>query len=289
MADDTSMDTMELLSPCFWVRKWRDSLLKAPYTAVDSAFWDTASLGYDDGFDARARKTLDDTVGLFHRHGILAPGARVLDIGCGTGTLALALAREGAEVTAVDFSEGMLGRLREKQAPEPEGAVHPVHADWGEVDLGSRGWSGQFDLVIANMTPAMRTPEAFTRMQAASRGWCFLKGWAQRRRNTALEELWPRVMDSPRDERPPEILFQLNLLYAQGSFPEVSFEELQWEKTVALEDAARYFIRYFAGISSRTEAQLRDVVYGCLEGIAEDGLVRERSRGWTGSLLWRVG
>jgi len=47
-----------------------------------------------------------------------APGLRALDVCCGTGDLALALAREGAEVTGIDFSEPMLevarGRIQSK-------------------------------------------------------------------------------------------------------------------------------------------------------------------------------
>lgn len=41
-------------------------------------------------------------------------GLRVADIGCGTGRHALALAREGADVTAVDFSRSMLQVARSK-------------------------------------------------------------------------------------------------------------------------------------------------------------------------------
>ena len=38
---------------------------------------------------------------------LLAPGARVLDLGCGSGRDALAFTRDGFDVTAVDGSEGM--------------------------------------------------------------------------------------------------------------------------------------------------------------------------------------
>lgn len=44
-------------------------------------------------------------------------GKRVADIGCGTGRHALRLAAAGAEVTAVDFSSGMMGALRGKNPP----------------------------------------------------------------------------------------------------------------------------------------------------------------------------
>jgi SAM-dependent methyltransferase len=43
-------------------------------------------------------------------------GPRVLDLGCGTGDLAIALARRGHEVTAVDISSVAIGRARAKAA-----------------------------------------------------------------------------------------------------------------------------------------------------------------------------
>ena len=45
-----------------------------------------------------------------------ARGLNVLDLGCGTGRHALWLSRDGATVTAVDFSEGMLDEARRKPA-----------------------------------------------------------------------------------------------------------------------------------------------------------------------------
>ena len=47
----------------------------------------------------------------------LNPGDRALDICCGTGDIALRLAREGAEVTGLDFSEPMLNVARRRMPP----------------------------------------------------------------------------------------------------------------------------------------------------------------------------
>jgi len=61
------------------------------------------------------------TAGLHHRWreraadlARVGPGTKALDVATGTGDLAIALTRRGAEVIGSDFSEGMLDRAREK-------------------------------------------------------------------------------------------------------------------------------------------------------------------------------
>jgi demethylmenaquinone methyltransferase/2-methoxy-6-polyprenyl-1,4-benzoquinol methylase len=63
------------------------------------------------------------TAGLHHRWreraadlARVGPGSRALDVATGTGDLAIALARRGADVVGSDFSEGMLERARAKDA-----------------------------------------------------------------------------------------------------------------------------------------------------------------------------
>jgi SAM-dependent methyltransferase len=47
-------------------------------------------------------------------------GGRVLDLACGTGRIAIALAHAGLSVTAIDDSEGMLEIFRSKLSAEPQ-------------------------------------------------------------------------------------------------------------------------------------------------------------------------
>ena len=53
-------------------------------------------------------------------------GLRVADLGCGTGRHALRLAAAGASVTALDYSDGMVGKARDKPGWE---RVHFVRHD----------------------------------------------------------------------------------------------------------------------------------------------------------------
>jgi len=48
----------------------------------------------------------------------IAPGTKVLDVACGTGNLAIPLARLGAAVTGVDIAPNLLAQARERAAAE---------------------------------------------------------------------------------------------------------------------------------------------------------------------------
>jgi len=73
-------------------------------------------------------------------------GGPVLDLGAGTGRVALHLAARGHEVVAVDSDAGLLAVLRER-ARERGFKVEAVHADVRTLDLPGR----RFPLAIAPM------------------------------------------------------------------------------------------------------------------------------------------
>lgn len=68
------------------------------------------------------------------------PGASILDVGCGTGTVALLLAGAGYRVTGVDVSAAMLERAAAKDAG---GAV-----TWKEADARSLSLGTTFDAIV---------------------------------------------------------------------------------------------------------------------------------------------
>jgi SAM-dependent methyltransferase len=87
--------------------------------------------------------------------GIGKPGQRILDLGAGTGALALPFARAGAQVVALDASAGQLDKLRLTAGKEGLD-VRTIHARAEETGLPG----GEFDAVTASMCWGYFDPNA---------------------------------------------------------------------------------------------------------------------------------
>lgn len=75
----------------------------------------------------------------------LVRGPRVLDLGCGTGNVALRLASRGLRVTGVDLSAEMLDVARQKMSPG-------LQANWvqaGAVELIDHFQPASFDTIVS--------------------------------------------------------------------------------------------------------------------------------------------
>src|SRR5579859_1834105 len=87
----------------------------------------------------------------FYRAAVHEYGDPVLELGCGTGRIALALAADGHRVTGLDISERMLERCNKKRAElrtEARERFHLVQGDMTRFDLGEK-----FRVVIIPFRP----------------------------------------------------------------------------------------------------------------------------------------
>ncbi len=79
---------------------------------------------------------------------VVKPGDRVLEIGCGTGSVTRLLLDRGAVVTAIDQSPEMLEQARERIGDEPSGAIRFIEQTASEIDALTEA---SFDSVVLSL------------------------------------------------------------------------------------------------------------------------------------------
>jgi Methylase involved in ubiquinone/menaquinone biosynthesis len=71
-------------------------------------------------------------------------GQTVLDVGCGTGVVAVTAAHRGAKVSGADLTPALLERARENAQ------IAGMEIDWSEADVEALPFAdGQFDVVLS--------------------------------------------------------------------------------------------------------------------------------------------
>ena len=140
-------------------------------TGPDGYFGEDVAERYDNGsWDMFSPEVLDPTVDLLAE---LAGGGLALELGIGTGRVALPLAERGVEVHGIDLSRAMVAKLREK----PGGDRIPVEIG----DFASTRADGTFTLAylvfntINNLTAQAEQVACFRNAAAhIEPGGCFL-------------------------------------------------------------------------------------------------------------------
>ncbi|MHA3704834.1 class I SAM-dependent methyltransferase [Jatrophihabitans sp. YIM 134969] len=76
----------------------------------------------------------------------IRPGARVLDVGCGTGTLLAAAVESGAATTGVDIAPAMVAAAQQRVS-----SATVVATDAQTADLAAPSLGGPFDVVVSRL------------------------------------------------------------------------------------------------------------------------------------------
>jgi SAM-dependent methyltransferase len=156
----------------------------------------------------RLAARLAQLTGAVTRH--VPPEGRVLDLGCGTGELAVTLAAAGMRVAGCDISPQMLRRAAASTAGVPAGDVSWVRLDPGWQTLPFEAWS--FDAVVASSVleytadPAAVLRECGRVLRPGGTVLCsvpdpshpvrwleWLLAWAARPPLTTMTWRWPRL------------------------------------------------------------------------------------------------
>lgn len=260
-----------------WNQLWRASRRQRSCQAKGSCDWDRQAAGF-------ARRNRDSV----YIERLLArinpdPGATVLDVGCGPGTLALPLSRRVSRVTGLDFSAGMLAELSQRAAAEGIENITVVRGAW-EDDWAALGLVPH-DITVASRSLAVDDLEAALRK---------LNHFA--RRQVFITD---RVGSGPFDPavfaavgRPfvpgPDYIITVNLLYRLGIKARVDFIGADYAASYPSREAAADSLLWMLGElrpgeAAPFEAYLADRLQPQADG---SWLVRDRQQPLWAVLWW---
>jgi ubiquinone/menaquinone biosynthesis C-methylase UbiE len=125
--------------------------------------------------------------------GHIGAGQRVLELGCGTGVLTLAMAKQGAEVIAVDQAREMLDEA-EARVRETDVSERVVLHQMDVRSLGDHYESDSFDRVVASLVLSELPPEDLDYVLMLCRELLSPQGEMIVLDEVLPERLWARVL-----------------------------------------------------------------------------------------------
>jgi ubiquinone/menaquinone biosynthesis C-methylase UbiE len=165
--------------------------------ASNSIVFDRAVEYYDEtrGFPPGVE---DQVAALFVRAGNLTRASRVLEIGVGTGRIALPLARRVHSVTGVDLSRGMMNRLRAKRTDQ---RIELAEGDITRLPLAAQRFDTAVAVHIFHLVPEWkRALDEIVRVLHP--GGLLLYGRGKQHELPAVSEALEAALPS---ERPPDV------------------------------------------------------------------------------------
>lgn len=216
-----------------WNRMWQESRANKSWKKKKRRDWDQRAASF-------AERNLDSPfVAQVMAHIQTEPDWTVLDVGCGPGTLAIPLANQVRQVTALDYSAAMLLEL-DKQARAAElDNITTIQASWAD-DWQALGLA-RHEVAIASRSLSVEDLQG-----ALSR----LNAWASK-----AVYVVDRVGSGPFDpdlfaalgrsfEPGPDYIFTLNILYSLGIQAKVDFISLDNSRTYSTREEALQSCRW---------------------------------------------
>lgn len=219
----------------------------------------------------------------------LRPADSVLDMGAGTGRLAVPIAGKVSHVTALDASPGMLSHLEERMAAEGRTNYSCVVKRFEDVVVGED--IQVHDVVIAAFSLGFYdVGSALLKLDAAARRSVHLFWHMGEWRSQKEMAIYTAVYgeEGTRQVGYPDALFLANILHGYKIYPDIRIYRALWETAYdSPKEAAEQWLTMHApdfediGLVTRHFEDLLEK--------GDDGKYHERSVRITAMLSWRKG
>lgn len=211
-------------------------------------FWDQESSDYDIRMFQDNRR-VNALVELLKKKNLLS-GKDILDVGCGTGLYALALAPWCTSVTAVDLSEKMGEVLLKKSQLKAINNIIFKECNWSETDIKKAGLYQSFDIALSALNPAINSAEAVKKLVDTAKEATCIVAFASRPQNDVkdyFENIF-LVNKSEEEKNRRDGYYIYEILTEMGHLPEVSYVPMNWVKKHNRNEAIARMIQEYASL-----------------------------------------
>ncbi|NPV63500.1 MAG: class I SAM-dependent methyltransferase [Methanotrichaceae archaeon] len=203
----------------------------------------------------------------------------VLDIGAGTGRLAIPMARIAKSVTALDQSGGMLACLKENMDREGLSNIQIVQKSW--QDLSPDSLPGHDVVLSSNSLGVSDLQEALSKMDGLAKKAVYIFTFADRKRDEGFHDFLGQKHHHHHHRAsnlPPDYIIIYNLLAEMGILADVKIVEWEaQEHYSSLEEAVASW-KEMHEILPEKEPQLREFLSQKLEKDDQGLCMHRRSK-----------
>lgn len=254
---------------------------------LDSARWDKNAGEYQKvfqaGMNAYNRKLMDFLL----ESGMLRPGCRVLDVGCGVGKYGSYFAALGCDVTLTDISGQMLRRA-EQNMSRFSTPWRTLECDFNTADPESEAFAGGFDLSISTMSPAIHDLATVEKLSSVTRGACFITSFTSWKQ--PLRDSFYMALNLPPEQAMAGQAGQLCQLVSRAGYqPKTRVVPYNWQDDRSPEQAAEYLLKRHSA-ADEADGELMGRAIAVARGLCgKDGLFRDAVFTEVQWLWWECG
>lgn len=227
-------------------RLYRDHLATTARTRKTASAWDNRAAGM--ASKALNSRYAEEFVARMDLHGATS----LLDVGCGPGTIGLAVAHQLQRVVGLDYSSAMLAAMRAKAAEMQLANVETLHCAWED------DWSDvpECDIVVASRSTTVEDiATALEQLHAKAKLRVYLTHLVGGHfTDPALQAVIGRSVPSV-----PDYIYLINLLHRMGIHPRLDYiaHENRLADAVDFDDFARRVAWSAGGLSAEETERLR--------------------------------
>lgn len=277
-------NTETVFTASFWEKTWKE--LGNSFLADHQRRYPQQWCDFYEGQGLRLREIggLDQEQGrmiidILWQQGKLLPECSAVDLGCGTGWLALPLALKGVRVRAVDSSAAMLESLQQEAQALNLSTLTTQQVCWTKIESKE-----PFDLALAACFPPALCPGGISRMECLGKK-CALLLPASEQGLPWVKNMWKSLCGRHPFSGTLQLQTAFNYLITTGRRPNLLHITAPFSVDLPLEHMLDFYTGYFS-LFDKSGPKVRAAIQKEMEPFTHEGRVRNRGESCFGLIWW---